>query len=189
MMLQNINTRSMPVEAVIEMKEEKLLMLGPVLERLNDEALNPLIDRVFSIMARKNMLPPPPDVMQGMPLRIEYISVMAQAQKSIGLTSLSQTVGFIAQLASVGKTDALDKLDVDQAIDAFAEMAGTSPTVIVPQEQVQQIREDRAKQQQAAQALAMGQAVTQGAKTLSETQTTDPSALTAITNAVGAAQQ
>lgn len=189
MMLQNINTRSMPVEAVIEMKEEKLLMLGPVLERLNDEALNPLIDRVFSIMARKNMLPQPPDVMQGMPLRIEYISVMAQAQKSIGLTSLSQTVGFIAQLASVGKTEALDKLDADQAIDAFSEMSGVSPTVIVPQEQVQQIREDRAKQQQAAQALAMGQAVAQGAKTLSDTQTADPSALTAITNAVGAAQQ
>lgn len=189
MMLQNINTRSMPVEAVIEMKEEKLLMLGPVLERLNDEALNPLIDRVFSIMARKNMLPPPPDVMQGMPLRIEYISVMAQAQKSIGLTSLSQTVGFIAQLASVGKTEALDKLDADQAIDAFSEMSGVSPTVIVPQEQVQQIREDRAKQQQAAQALAMGQAVAQGAKTLSDTQTADPSALTAITNAVGATQQ
>ncbi|MDH8265416.1 portal protein, partial [Klebsiella pneumoniae] len=60
MMLQNINTRSMPVEAVIEMKEEKLLMLGPVLERLNDECLNPLIDRTFSIMARKNLLPPPP---------------------------------------------------------------------------------------------------------------------------------
>ncbi|MBL1685663.1 phage tail protein, partial [Klebsiella pneumoniae] len=75
MMLQNINTRSMPVEAVIEMKEEKLLMLGPVLERLNDECLNPLIDRTFSIMARKNLLPPPPDVLQGMPLRIEYISV------------------------------------------------------------------------------------------------------------------
>ncbi len=73
MMLQNINTRSMPVEAVIEMKEEKLLMLGPVLERLNDECLNPLIDRTFSIMARKNLLPPPPDVLQGMPLRIEYI--------------------------------------------------------------------------------------------------------------------
>ncbi|ENI1096047.1 TPA: portal protein [Enterobacter hormaechei subsp. steigerwaltii] len=188
MMLQNINTRSMPVEAVIEMKEEKLLMLGPVLERLNDEALNPLIDRVFSIMARKNMLPPPPDVMQGMPLRIEYISVMAQAQKSIGLTSLSQTVGFIGQLAQF-KPEALDKLDVDQAIDAFSEMSGVSPTVIVPQEQVQGIREERAKQQQAAQALAMGQAVAQGAKTLSDTQTADPSALTAITNAVGAAQQ
>lgn len=188
MMLQNINTRSMPVEAVIEMKEEKLLMLGPVLERLNDECLNPLIDRTFSIMVRKNMLPPPPDVLQGTPLRIEYISVMAQAQKSIGLTSLSQTVGFIGQLAQA-KPEALDKLNVDQAIDAFAEMSGVSPTVIVPQDQVQGIREERAKQIQQQQAMAMAQAAAQGAETLSKAQTSDPSMLTAIANAAGATQQ
>lgn len=185
MMLQNINTRSMPVEAVIEMKEEKLLMLGPVLERLNDECLNPLIDRTFSIMARKNLLPPPPDVLQGMPLRIEYISVMAQAQKSIGLSSLSSTVGFIGQLAKA-KPEALDKLNVDQAIDAFAEMSGVSPTVIVPQEQVEQVREQRAQQQQQQQMVAMGMAAAQGAKTLSEAQTADPSVLTALSNAAGA---
>lgn len=184
MMLQNINTRSMPVEAVIEMKEEKLLMLGPVLERLNDECLNPLIDRTFSIMARKNLLPPPPDVLQGMPLRIEYISVMAQAQKSIGLSSLSSTVGFIGQLAQA-KPEALDKLNVDQAIDAFAEMSGVSPTVIVPQEQVEQVREQRAQQQQQQQMVAMGMAAAQGAKTLSEAQTEDPSVLTALSNAAG----
>lgn len=186
MMLQNINTRSMPVEAVIEMKEEKLLMLGPVLERLNDECLNPLIDRTFSIMARKNLLPPPPDVLQGMPLKIEYISVMAQAQKSIGLSSLASTVGFIGQLASLGKAEALDKLDADQAIDAYSEMSGVSPTVIVPQEQVNQIRQDRAQQQKQQQAMAMGMAAAQGAKTLSEAQTADPSVLTAISGAVGA---
>ncbi|HBW2913370.1 TPA: phage tail protein [Klebsiella pneumoniae] len=185
MMLQNINTRSMPVEAVIEMKEDKLLMLGPVLERLNDECLNPLIDRTFSIMARKNLLPPPPDVLQGMPLRIEYISVMAQAQKSIGLSSLSSTVGFIGQLAQA-KPEALDKLNVDQAIDAFAEMSGVSPTVIVPQEQVEQVREQRAQQQQQQQMVAMGMAAAQGAKTLSEAQTEDPSVLTALSNAAGA---
>ncbi len=185
MMLQNINTRSMPVEAVIEMKEEKLMMLGPVLERLNDECLNPLIDRTFSIMARKNLLPPPPDVLQGMPLRIEYISVMAQAQKSIGLSSLSSTVGFIGQLAKA-KPEALDKLNVDQAIDAFAEMSGVSPTVIVPQEQVEQVREQRAQQQQQQQMVAMGMAAAQGAKTLSEAQTADPSVLTALSNAAGA---
>ncbi|MGY8147102.1 portal protein [Klebsiella pneumoniae] len=185
MMLQNINTRSMPVEAVIEMKEEKLLMLGPVLERLNDECLNPLIDRTFSIMARKNLLPQPPDVLQGMPLRIEYISVMAQAQKSIGLSSLSSTVGFIGRLAQA-KPEALDKLNVDQAIDAFAEMSGVSPTVIVPQEQVEQVREQRAQQQQQQQMVAMGMAAAQGAKTLSEAQTADPSVLTALSNAAGA---
>lgn len=186
-MLQSINTRSMPVEAVIEMKEEKLLMLGPVLERLNDEGLNPLIDRAFSLMARKNMLPPPPEVMQGMPLRIEYISVMAQAQKSIGLSSLTQAVGFIGQLAQV-KPEALDKLNIDEAIDSYAEMSGVSPTVILPQEQVDQIRKSRAQQQQQMQAAAMAQAAAQGAKTLSETQTSEPSALTALAGAAGGQQ-
>ncbi|EOC1556444.1 phage tail protein [Cronobacter sakazakii] len=188
MMLQNVNTRSMPVEAVIEMKEEKLLMLGPVLERLNDEFLDPLIDRAFSMMARKNMLPPPPDVMQGMPLRIEYISVMAQAQKAIGLSSLERFVGFVGNLASA-KPEALDKLDVDQAIDNYAVMSGVSPTVVVPQEQAQQTRNDRAQQQQQAMALQTGMAAVQGAKTLSEAKTADPNLLTALAGAAGGQPQ
>ncbi|EPZ5358092.1 portal protein [Cronobacter sakazakii] len=188
MMLQNVNTRSMPVEAIIEMKEEKLLMLGPVLERLNDEFLDPLIDRAFSMMARKNMLPPPPDVMQGMPLRIEYISVMAQAQKAIGLSSLERFVGFVGNLASA-KPEALDKLDVDQAIDNYAVMSGVSPTVVVPQEQAQQTRNDRAQQQQQAMALQTGMAAVQGAKTLSEAKTADPNLLTALAGAAGGQPQ
>lgn len=188
MMLQNVNTRSMPVEAVIEMKEEKLLMLGPVLERLNDEFLDPLIDRAFSMMARKNMLPEPPQEMQGMPLRIEYISVMAQAQKAIGLSSLERFVGFVGNLASA-KPEALDKLDVDQAIDNYAVMSGVSPTVVVPQEQAQQTRSDRAQQQQQAMAMQTGMAAVQGAKTLSEAKTADPNLLTALAGAVGGQQQ
>lgn len=188
MMLQNVNTRSMPVEAVIEMKEEKLLMLGPVLERLNDEFLDPLIDRAFSIMVRKNLLPPPPDVMQGIPLGIEYISVMAQAQKSIGLGSLERFVGFVGGLAQA-KPEALDKINVDQAIDSYADMSGVSPTVVVPAEEVQQVREQRQKQIQQQQAMQMGMAAAQGAKTLSEAQTADPSALTAVSSAMGGAQQ
>lgn len=188
MMLQNVNTRSMPVEAVIEMKEEKLLMLGPVLERLNDEFLDPLIDRAFSIMVRKNLLPPPPDVMQGVPLGIEYISVMAQAQKSIGLGSLERFVGFVGGLAQA-KPEALDKINVDQAIDSYADMSGVSPTVVVPAEEVEQIRVDRQKQIQQQQAMQMGMAAAQGAKTLSEAQTADPSVLTAISGAMGGAQQ
>ncbi|WP_252097057.1 portal protein, partial [Escherichia coli] len=96
----------------------------------------------------------PPDAMEGMPLKVEYISVMAQAQKSIGLSSLASTVNFIGQLAQA-KPEALDKLNVDQAIDAFADMSGVSPTVIVPQEQVEQARQQRAQQQQQQQMMAM----------------------------------
>ena len=179
LMLQNINTRSMPVEAVNELREEKLLMLGPVLERLNDEFLDPLIDRAFSIMTRKGMLPPAPEVMQGMPLRIEYISVMAQAQKAIGVSSIERFVGFVGNVAQA-KPEALDKLDVDQLIDTYADSVGVSPTVVVPDEKVQQIRQQRAEQQQQAQQMAMAQAAVTGAKDLSQANLDQPNALTAI---------
>lgn len=179
LMLQNINTRSMPVEAVNELREEKLLMLGPVLERLNDEFLDPLIDRAFSIMTRKGMLPPAPEVMQGMPLRIEYISVMAQAQKAIGVSSIERFVGFVGNVAKA-KPEALDKLDVDQLIDTYADSVGVSPTVVVPDEKVQQIRQQRAEQQQQAQQMAMAQAAVAGAKDLSQAKLDQSNALTAI---------
>lgn len=187
MMLQNVNTRSMPVEAVVEMREEKLLMLGPVLERLNDELLNPLIERTYAIMARRKLLPEPPKVLHGIPLKITYISVMAQAQKAIGLSSLERFVGFVGNLAQ-DRPDALDKLNVDQAIDNYAEMSGVSPLIVVPQEQVEQIREQRAQQAQQQQAMEMGVAAAQGAKTLSETQTSEPSALTALAEGAGGQQ-
>ncbi|MCV5648381.1 portal protein, partial [Escherichia coli] len=86
---------------------------------------------------------------------------------SIGLSSLASTVNFIGQLAQA-KPEALDKLNVDQAIDAFADMSGVSPTVIVPQEQVEQARQQRAQQQQQQQMMAMGMAAARGAKSLSE---------------------
>lgn len=183
MMLQNVNTRSMPVEAVVEMKEEKLLMLGPVLERLNDEFLDPSIDRIFNIMARKNMLPPAPPELAGQSLRVEYISVMAQAQKAVGIGSIERFVGFVGGLAQANPA-ALDKLNIDQAIDDYGSMVGVPATIIATSEQVAQVREERAKQQQQQQAMQTSMAAVQGAKTLSETHTDQPSALSAVTGAM-----
>ena len=183
MMLQNVNTRSMPVEAVVEMKEEKLLMLGPVLERLNDEFLDPSIDRIFNIMARKNMLPPAPPELAGQSLRVEYISVMAQAQKAVGIGSIERFVGFVGGLAQANPA-AFDKLNIDQAIDDYGNMVGVPATIIATSEQVAQVREERAKQQQQQQAMQTSMAAVQGAKTLSETQTDQPSALSAVTGAM-----
>lgn len=179
LMLQNINTRSMPVEAVNELREEKLLMLGPVLERLNDEFLDPLIDRAFAIMQRKGMLPPAPEVLQGTALRIEYISVMAQAQKSIGVNSMERFVGFVGGMAQA-KPEALDKLDIDKIIDSYGDSIGVSPSVIVPDEEVQKIRQARAEQIQQQQQMEMAQAAVAGAKDLSQANLEGPNALSAL---------
>ncbi len=172
-------------------KEEKMLMLGPVLERLNDELLDPLIDRTFGLMLEqsapiwaglapgKPVLPPPPQELAGIDLRVEYISILAQAQKALGVSSIERTLGFAGNLAGMDPS-VLDKLDMDQAMDEYASNIGAPPTILRSDEQVAQIRQARAQaQQQQAQTEQLGQGV-QAAKLLSETDVTSPSALTAI---------
>jgi hypothetical protein len=186
-MFSTLNTRSMPVEAVSEMQTEKLLMLSPVIERLNDEFLNPLVDRTFSVMARRNLFPPAPAELQGQPLRVEYTSVMAQAQKAVGISSIERFVGFVG---NIGQTNpnALDKLDIDQTIDTYGDMLGVSPTIIVSDDDVAAIRQQRAQVQQQQQALQTGMAAAQGVKTLSEANTANPSVLKTLSDAAQAAQ-
>ncbi|MBS9541255.1 portal protein [Morganella morganii] len=178
-MMQTVNTRSMPVEAVAEMREEKLLMLGPVLQRLDSELLDKLINRTFSVMAENNLLPVPPDEMQGMQLKVEYISVMAQAQKAIGVSSIERFIGFTSGIGQF-KQEALDKINVDETIDAYAASIGVPPSVVATNEQVAQIRENRAQQQAMAQQMQMAQAAVGGAQALGNTPMDDNSALAAL---------
>lgn len=178
-MMQTVNTRSMPVEAVAEMREEKLLMLGPVLQRLDSELLDKLINRTFSVMAENNLLPVPPDEMQGMQLKVEYISVMAQAQKAIGVSSIERFIGFTSGIGQF-KQEALDKINVDETIDAYAASIGVPPSVVATNEQVAQIRENRAQQQAMAQQMQMAQVAVGGAQALGNTPMDDNSALAAL---------
>lgn len=178
-MMQTVNTRSMPVEAVAEMREEKLLMLGPVLQRLDSELLDKLINRTFSVMAENNLLPVPPDEMQGMQLKVEYISVMAQAQKAIGVSSIERFIGFTSGIGQFSP-DALDKINVDETIDAYAASIGVPPSVVATNEQVAQIRENRAQQQAMVQQMQMAQAAVGGAQALGNTPMDDNSALAAL---------
>lgn len=178
-MMQTVNTRSMPVEAVAEMREEKLLMLGPVLQRLDSELLDKLINRTFSVMAESNLLPVPPDEMQGMQLKVEYISVMAQAQKAIGVSSIERFIGFTSGIGQFSP-NALDKINVDETIDAYAASIGVPPSVVATNEQVAQIRENRAQQQAMAQQMQMAQAAVGGAQALGNTPMDDNSALAAL---------
>ena len=68
LMLANGTNPQMTATEVAERHEEKLLMLGPVLERMHNEILDPLIEMTFSRMVEANIVPPPPDELQGMEL-------------------------------------------------------------------------------------------------------------------------
>ncbi|NJL06817.1 MAG: phage tail protein [Methylacidiphilales bacterium] len=151
---------------IAERKEEKLLALGPVLENIYNAQLEPSIDRAFNIAVRARALPPPPREIAGDALSIEYISVLAQAQKAVATGSIERLSGYAGQLAAV-RPDVLDKIDFDQSIDLYADAVGAPASMVVPDDKVAKIRAGRAQQQQAAQNVAMAKeaapAITAGA--------------------------
>lgn len=186
LMMANTDRRQITAREVDERHEEKMLQLGPVLERLHDELLQPLIDIAFDALVERGLLPPPPPEIQGHDLRVEYISVAAQAQKLTGTVGIERLMSFTGNLAAV-KQDILDKVDFDEVIDRYADLLGTPPDLVRNDEHVQEIRDSRLQaQQQAAMAQQM-QMAAQGAKTLSETDTGSDNALTRILGVAGAA--
>jgi len=150
------------VMEIAERKEEKLLALGPVLENVYNGQLEPVIDRTFNILNRRRELPPPPRELEEFQrrngsdaIKIEYISILAQAQKAVATGVIERFSGFVGQLAAV-KPNVLDKFDADEAADQYGDALGVPPSIIVPDDKVEKIREARAKkQQQAEQAATM----------------------------------
>jgi head-to-tail connecting protein len=164
--------RQITAREIAERHEEKLLMLGPVLERLHDELLSPLVDITFSKQIAAGILPPPPPELQDMELKVEFVSTLAQAQKAVGLGSLDRLLGTVGLIAT-GKGDPSpwDKLDTDQIIDKYADMLGADPSVIVSDDKIVFMRESRKKALAAQQLAAAAQPMAQAAaavKTMGE---------------------
>lgn len=151
------------------LEQEKLLVLGPLMEQWNDDLFDPLIDRVFNMMMRRGMFPPPPKELQGKPLRVEYTSIMAQAQKLVGVASVERFVGFVTNVAtSTQQFDILHKVDFDQVVDDYGDMTGISAKIIRSDDAVAAIREREKQAQQAQQMAASMPALAQGASAVKD---------------------
>jgi hypothetical protein len=150
LMLANTDRRQITAREVAEKHEEKLLMLGPVLERLHNELLNPLINRLFNILQEGGYLPPPPPDLVNTEVSVEYVSVLAQAQQLVGLTSIERTVGFVAEITEIWP-EARHKIDPMQTVDRYAQDSGVSPDVVRPDDEAIELAaaEAQARAQQA----------------------------------------
>ena len=183
LMLANQQDGRMTATEVAERHEEKLLMLGPVLERLQNELLDPLIEMTFDQIMEAGIAPPPPEELQEHPVNVELVSMLAQAQRAVGTNSIDRFVGNIGAVAQF-KPEVLDKLDADKWADLYADSLGLPAQIIVPEDKVKAIRQQRAQAQQAAQQSAMLNQQADTANKLAAAKTGgDPNALTDLTRA------
>jgi hypothetical protein len=149
-------------------REEKLIQLGPVLERFQNESLDPDITRVYHIMDRAGLLPEQPPEMKGHPMRPEYVSMLAQAQRAAMTAGMERFVSFVGNLNAV-KPDTIDNVNIDETVNEYAEMLGVPAKIVASLAEVAKIRAMRAQQQQAQAQMQTADAAVQGAKVLSET--------------------
>jgi hypothetical protein len=147
----------MTATEVIQRNEEKMRLLGPVLGRLQSELLKPLIDRVFAILLRNNMLPPAPEFLSGRDIEIEYVSPLAKAQKSTELQSIIRTVEILGSLANVAPV--FDYINFDNLVKHLADIVGVPQKILKSQSEVNAERQQAQQQQQEMQQMQQLQQV------------------------------
>jgi hypothetical protein len=193
LMMTNSDRRQITAEEIRARQEEQILAIGEPLERLNDEALGPALDRIYAIADRRGMIaPPPPELVEyqrrmgnAKAVKVNYVSALHQVQRMVKLGQIDRAVQFLGSTAGAFP-DVLDGFDFDQAWDEYAEGVGLPPKIVRSQEERQKRRGARAKAQAEQQQLANVGATVQGAKVMSETDTGGQNALTDLMRSVGA---
>lgn len=158
------------IEEIAARNEEKLTQLGPVIERVNNEKLEVAIERVFGIMSRGRLLPPPPEALEGLDLKIDFISILTQMQRMVGLGQIERTMGFVGGLLG-SFPDAGDNVNIDEAVREYADRGGAPAKMMRSEKEVEAIRAQRAEQQDMERMVATAPAAKDGAtaaKILSE---------------------
>jgi hypothetical protein len=145
------------VEELLKRDEEKLTQLGPVVEMVNDDMLPIAVNRMIGIARRGGLIPPAPEELQGKELKVEFVSVLAMAQKMLGMTTVERVVGFVGSLGSIFGPQVLDKIDPDAIIDDYASRANMPASAVRDKQTVDAMRQQRAQQEQMAQMAALAQ--------------------------------
>lgn len=177
-------SKGQPITAreVDERHEEKMLQLGPMLDRLHDELLAPLIRRVFEILVRisepmwkmgfPGIIPVPPSELMGQELRVEFISILAQAQKLLSTNAVERFLGLVRGSVDIFP-EAADKVDIDETIDDYGQMLGVNPDIIVTGDELAQKRAQREKRLQMQAMASAAKPTLDAAKALETLQGSD----------------
>ena len=142
-------------------------LLGPTLGRFQSEFLNPLIERVFGIMYRAGALLPEPSVVRGSKIDVEYVGPLARSQRMEEAVAIERLYQLAMNIAQVDPA-IMDNIDHDEAVRLRGKLLGVPKTVLRGKDQVNEMRNARAEQQQMAQMAQQQQAQAQAMKTQAE---------------------
>lgn len=152
LMISNMDRTQITAYEVAKREQERIMMLGPILHGLNEEMHDKSIDIIFQIMAENNLIPEPPEEIAGLELKVQYISILAQAQKAIGIEQINNTVAIISGWERVFP-GVKDNLDIDEAARQVVDMGGAPARILRDKAEVDADRKAQIAQQQQMMAM------------------------------------
>jgi hypothetical protein len=167
--------------------EERLQALGPVIEQIDLDQNDPMLDLAFDYHIDQRLLPPPPKELQGHELKVEYMSAMHLAQKALGVGTIERFARFVGEVGAVD-TSVYKKVNTGKMVEIYADSLGVPPDIMRTDEEVEEIDAQMQAAQQKAERMQMIQQGAETAKTLSETDVEQPSALKSITQQLNGGQ-
>ncbi len=179
--MAGVDTKMTATE-VAQRVEEKMLMLGPVMQNLHDELLVPLLELIYYYLQEGGALPPPPELLQGRDFTPEFLSVLYQAQKAVSVNAVERWLMLIGGMAQAKADPSIwDGVDTDWILRDSASNLGVPAKAVMSKDQVQALRDARAAAQAQQAELAMAQQQAATAKDLGQTPMGTGSALDALT--------
>ena len=183
LVISNLDRGNITAEEIRALQNEKLQEIGPVVDRLNPELLDPLVEQTFDLMLKQGRLPPPPAMLARHPLKVEYTSIIAQAQKALAAGSIEQFWGFAMKVQEAKPEDpsVLDPVNTDEMLERYGGDLSVPPGIIRDEDDVAKIRAQRQQAQEAQQKLAAAEQASKTAKNLASSPTDGQNALTDLT--------
>jgi hypothetical protein len=163
--LHSDTTKEQTAFEVQKRDQEKMAVLGPIIDRFQNEGAGPSIKRIFGIIRRRGMLPILPDSLKGVGFDIEYVSMLAMAQKAAATTSIERVLATAGNLMAADP-EIMDNFDLDEAIREYGELM-SAPHKIFRDRKAMEAKRNQRRQQQAdmAQAQQMKEIAPQTAQT------------------------
>jgi hypothetical protein len=146
---------------IAERRGEKMQVLGPVVEGIENELADD-IRRAFAIMARRGMIRPKPQSLRGIPLDIEFDSMIAVAQRAAETAASERVITVVTNLDKTYPDKHIgDNVNWDETIRDYMEKGNFRTSNMNSKDDVQNIRQGRQKAiAQAAQEAKAAQAAT-----------------------------
>ena len=139
----------MTATEVVQRTEEKMRLLGPVLGRLQAELLQPLIDRVYNLLARQKAFEVAPEILADQAIDIEYVSPLAKAQRQGDIQAMTRLLELMMPLTQLDP-GIMDYIDADGISKHLIKILAVPATAVRGDREVALKRQERQEQQQQA---------------------------------------